>query len=150
MTHRAEADPSPRSRILLIDNDADVSQVVRTFLGKSGGFDVEVELDGRDGLARIASEEAAGRPFQVVFLDLRMPGLSGMQVLDSLQTREPAPFRGRIVVVSGFIDETDRRELAASPLVHAVVKKPFDLFDLLRIAREACDQVEQATAAHAD
>ncbi len=66
-------------RILLIDDDVNLNRVIRYQLEKHG-FTVSVAYNGKDGLA-IFKES----PFDVVLTDIRMPDLSGIEVLKAIR-----------------------------------------------------------------
>ncbi len=135
----------PSYRVLIVDNDDDVVDLLGGFLARRG-FEVVRAEDGRRGLALLASEQDAGRDVEVVLLDLRMPGLGGMEVLARLEQLTGSP---RVIVLSGFVDEDDRARLVASPLVHAVMKKPFDLFELVAAVEAAAAAKRGAVARQA-
>lgn len=122
------------SRILLVDNDEDVSSVLRTALTKGAGFDVLQAFDGDQALARFRDERHGGRAIDLVVLDLRMPGRDGLEVLAELETVPDAP---PVIVLSGYVDAADRSRLAESRLVHATFAKPFDIFELIAGIEEA-------------
>jgi two-component system response regulator HydG len=67
------------SRILVIDDDAAVRESVERML-RGAGHAVQVAASGEDGL-----ELARGGPFDVILSDLRMPGLSGLDILRRLR-----------------------------------------------------------------
>lgn len=75
-------------RILVIDHDDDTRLIVRDRLLQMG-FDAVGEANGVAGLARIANE-FDGTPFAGVLLELDMPMLGGMAVLQELRDRYPA------------------------------------------------------------
>ena len=135
---------SGTSRVLLIDNDADVSGVVASFLSRRGGFEVLNALDGRAGLDLLAAEREAGRAIDLIVLDLRMPGMGGTEVLSELEELSAAP---AVIVLSGYVDDDDRARLEGSSLVHAIVGKPFDLFGLVATAEAAIAGSGESSAA---
>jgi len=122
-----------QARILLVDNDADIVSVVSLVLERAGA-EVLTASRGEVGLARVREAQAAGRGLDLVVLDLRMPGMSGMEVLDALHALDHAP---PVVVLSGYFDDGDRARLEASPLLAGILKKPFDLNTLVETARRA-------------
>jgi len=113
-------------RLLVVDNDREVSMLVGVFLERSGNS-VTVATNGREGLERI---EAAGDAFDLVLLDLRMPELSGIEFLDRLEAMPSPP---PVLVLSGYIAPVDRERLDASPLVRGTLEKPFDLEKLASV-----------------
>ncbi len=70
-------------RVLVIDDDDVVCLSCLRVLGEEG-YDVEAAHSGAEGLARL--EKAA---FDVVLLDLKMPGMDGMEVLGRLRDSRP-------------------------------------------------------------
>jgi CheY-like chemotaxis protein len=74
------------SKILIIDDDADIVEAMRLVLEKRG-HKVSTAADGNDGLA----QARAGKP-DVIILDVMMPGLDGFEVARELkgdgQTRD--------------------------------------------------------------
>jgi two-component system, OmpR family, response regulator len=69
-------------RVLLVEDESRLAETVRRGLAAEG-FVVDVEHDGVDGLAAAATGD-----FDVVVLDIMLPGLSGYQVLRELRTRQ--------------------------------------------------------------
>ncbi|MBK7721020.1 MAG: response regulator transcription factor [Austwickia sp.] len=85
-------------RVVLIDDQRLVRQGIRSLLTLAGHIEVVGEAgDGQEGLAVIA----ATRP-DVVLLDLRMPRMDGLAMLEQLTQRDPAP---PVLVLTTFDDE---------------------------------------------
>ena len=76
---------APRPRILVVDDDRTVADVVTRYLRRDG-FDVEIETDGRAAL-----ERALSVPPDLVVLDLMLPGMAGLEVFDRLRAVTPVP-----------------------------------------------------------
>jgi CheY-like chemotaxis protein len=111
-------------RILVVDDDDDVREVVAMLL-EAYGFCVVTAVDGEDALQRISDTD---RP-SLVLLDLRMPVLDGRQLVDVLRAREPAS-EVPIVVMSG---DRDARRTAAAIGAAGCLTKPMDVDDLLDV-----------------
>jgi two-component system, OmpR family, response regulator VicR len=71
-------------RILVVDDDPDISRLLRELLSELG-YIVKNAINGRDGL-RLAE---IFRP-DVVSLDIAMPVMNGVEVLDGLRARHPS------------------------------------------------------------
>ena len=84
-----------RPKVLVIDDEENVQRFVAAVLGK-GGFEAVAEVSGADALAAADRE----RP-DAVILDLRLPGMSGLDVCSELRRW----YRGPILVLSGLGDE---------------------------------------------
>jgi DNA-binding response OmpR family regulator len=85
-------------RILIIEDDAHLADVVRRYLEREG-FAVEVEADGRTGLGRAL--EALP---DLVVLDLMLPGLSGIEICRRLRQVAPIP----VVMLTARGSEEDK------------------------------------------
>ena len=89
--------PPPR-RILVVDDDPTVTEVVAGYLDRSG-FTVDRAADGPGAL-----EKARAAPPDLVVLDLMLPGLDGLQVCRRLREARPVP----VVMLTARGDEEDR------------------------------------------
>jgi len=107
---------APLGRLLIVDDDpAIVEMVVDYFTG--AGFEVFGAHHGGDGLM-LAEQESP----DMVLLDIRMPGLSGVEVLQQLKLRWPGL---PVVIVSGAGDAAlARRCLKRGAFDY--VSKPFN------------------------
>jgi DNA-binding response OmpR family regulator len=91
--------PQPSQRILVVDDDPTVTEVVAGYLDRAG-FAVDRAADGPAALA-----VAAARPPDLVVLDLMLPGLDGLEVCRLLRReRPPLP----VVMLTARGDEEDR------------------------------------------
>jgi DNA-binding NtrC family response regulator len=79
-SHTAGSDPLPR--ILIIDDEAAIRESLETLLSLEG-YNVESVENGELGLERIAEQ-----PFDLVLLDLALPGRNGIEILGTLRERE--------------------------------------------------------------
>ncbi|GGT16080.1 response regulator transcription factor [Streptomyces purpureus] len=91
--------PEPSRRILVVDDDPTVSEVVTGYL-KNAGFTVDTAADGHEALASATS----GHP-DLVVLDLMLPGLDGIDVCRALRHHTPAP---AVIMLTARGDEEDR------------------------------------------
>lgn len=89
-------------KVLLIEDDVDAAEMYRLRL-VADGYAVVVAHDGSDGL-RIAAEE----PPDFIYLDLRLPGLDGFEVLERLRGDE-ATTHIPVIILSNY-GEPELRE----------------------------------------
>ena len=115
-----------QSRIAIIDDDESVRRAIRR-LFVSSGLRAEVFASGRDFLDSLAR----GRPDCIV-LDLQMPGLNGVEVLNALAR---AGLRVPAIIVTGH-DEPESRMRCLAAGAAAYLCKPFDDAALLRAVGE--------------
>lgn len=91
------AEPTSHS-ILLIEDDADLCGLMRDYFAEKG-FRMEAVHDGRRGLARSIEGE-----FDLIILDVMLPGLDGFEVLRQLRKRSAAP----VIMLTARTAESDR------------------------------------------
>jgi DNA-binding response OmpR family regulator len=108
-------------RVLVVDDDATVSDVVRRYLERAD-FEVTLAADGPGALAAAA----AHRP-DLVVLDLMLPGMDGLEVCRRLRERDPdLP----VVMLTALGEEADR-VVGLSLGADDYVTKPFSPRELV-------------------
>ena len=103
-----------KRHVLVIDDDAVVGRSFdRVLSGK--GYEVDTARDGEEGLRDIDARE-----YDVVFTDIKMPGMDGLEVAERIRAKCPwTP----VVVITGY--GTEENEARASVLgVSGFVRKP--------------------------
>ncbi len=106
--------------VLLIDDDPTFSAVVESIL-RDEGYQPVLASDGLEALKLIESGS-----FDVVLTDLRMPGATGMQVLESLKTEDGSTL-GPVIALTNYASST----VGKSHSFHNVISKPFKPKDLV-------------------
>lgn len=121
--------PVSRSRVLIVEDDADLAWVERFNL-ESEGYEVAVALEGLAALEALDSFAP-----EIVVLDLMLPHVDGWSVLAKAQEL-PADRRPKVILVSAVAGLGD--QLRAEKMgVGSFLPKPFDIDDLLRLVGEA-------------
>ena len=113
-------------RILVIDDDPSVREVVSAMLAEAG-YQVTSAGSGEAGLALLARPDVDP---QWLLVDFAMPGMNGTAV--AARARELRP-KLPILIMSGFMDQSEIRHAWAG----RVLSKPFDLDGLQDALREA-------------
>jgi serine phosphatase RsbU (regulator of sigma subunit) len=121
---------SDAADVLIIDDEEAVRRATRRVLEHAGLHSLEAE-DGHTGL-ELCGSHAPG----VVFLDLRMPHMDGLDVLSALNERHPET---PVVVMSGYGTMTDAVE-ALRRGAWDFVAKPMDNELLVRAARRGLER----------
>lgn len=109
-------------RILMIDDDADIREVVSVILGEEG-HEVELAQEGGEALQRLRE---GSRP-SVILLDLMMPGVDGEAFMNALKS-DPLTADIPVVIMSGH---RSARRTAAELGAAGCLVKPVDLAQLL-------------------
>jgi two-component system response regulator HydG len=119
-----------QARILVIDDEESMRDSCRQALARQAGR-VEVAEDGQTGLDILAKEA-----FDLVLLDLKMPGLSGMEVLDEIRQAYPEIV---VVVITGYATVESAVE-AMKRGAYDFLPKPFTPETLRTIVDRALDR----------
>jgi nitrogen-specific signal transduction histidine kinase/CheY-like chemotaxis protein len=124
----AESGPTPSGgRVLIVEDEEGVRSTLRVSLEYSG-FYVQTARHGREALRLFAERDAR---FDVVLLDLTMPGLSGGETLTELRRLDP---KVRVVLTSGFGREESLERLGAPP-PEDFIQKPYPPAELVKKLR---------------
>lgn len=118
------------TRILVVDDDPGILREVSRAL-RDGGYEVTEINSGTDALCLLDSRHL-GLAHDLVLLDITMPGLNGVEVLQRLGAGAPP-----VIVMSGTPAEAVD---FAGGKVKRVLTKPFDWDELLAMVREVVDQ----------
>jgi len=109
-----------KTKILVIDDDKSISEVVKLYLEKEG-YEVYIAEDGIDGVNKFKVVQP-----KLVILDIMLPGMDGMQVCNEIRRIDNTP----IIMLSAKSDTFDKvllLELGADDYV----VKPFEPKELL-------------------
>ena len=122
----------PAVLVAVVDDEEPVRKALGRLL-RASGLETESYSSGQAFLGSLDE-----KPPDCVILDLHMPGLGGLQVLEALKFRDP-PLP--IIIITGH-DEPENRARAQSLGAFAYMRKPIDDHQLLAT-------IEQAMHSHA-
>ncbi len=115
--------PDPGGRVLVVDDEVVIGEILDGVLS-AAGYEVVCAIGGREAL-RLANDQT----FDLVLLDINMPGIDGWEVLAELrQTHTDLP----VIMVSGYAHHADAMERGARRLI----QKPFDSSAMLAAVGE--------------
>lgn len=86
------------SRILIIEDEDAIAELEKDYLELSD-FEIDIENNGKEGLKRALKEE-----FDLILLDLMLPGIDGFEVCKSIRAKKDVP----IMIVSAKKDDIDK------------------------------------------
>lgn len=116
--------PAGSLRLLVAEDEPHIRRILATLL-EASGFRVTVVVDGTEAMARLEAED----PFDLVLLDLLMPGMNGLEVLEAMRAlphREGLP----VVILTAKGQDVDR-EKAFALGADDFITKPFSPKKLL-------------------
>lgn len=126
--HAPDETTPPARHILLIEDEADVLEMLQEILAVEG-HTAEPALDGEAGLACF---QAAS--FDIVFTDMNMPGMSGFDVAAEIKKISP---RMPVVLMTGWDVGCEPDALKAKG-IDLLIKKPFAITDILSAINLLC------------
>jgi two-component system response regulator CpxR len=121
------------SRVLLVDDEREFVQTLseRLELREMGSA---VAYDGESALTLVAEDDP-----EVMIIDLKMPGIDGMEILKQVKTTRPEI---EVIVLTGHGSEADRKrcmQLGA----FAYMQKPVDIDELSETLKKAHEKIQQ-------
>ena len=119
------------SKILIIDDERAIRRALREIL-EFEDFEVEEAENGKEGL-----EKAQAIAYDIIFCDIKMPLMDGMEVLDALQK---AKVESPVIMISGH-GNIDTAVQAIKKGAFDFIEKPLDLNRILVTIRNANDKV---------
>lgn len=119
------------SRVLLVDDEREFVQTLseRLLLRDMGSA---VAYDGESALEMLREDEP-----DVMILDLKMPGIDGMEVLRRVKATQP---NIEVIILTGHGNETDR-ETCMSLGAFAYLQKPVDIDILSETMKQANEKI---------
>jgi putative two-component system response regulator len=128
-----------KRRILVVEDEAPVRELVARHLGKKG-YEVAEASDAEQVLLQMSRDRV---PFDLVLTDIHLPGLSGVELLRLLLTHSPLR---PVIMITGDADEgLARRALGYGAAGYLL--KPFQLFELDAAVLQAMARLELVEAA---
>src|SRR5690349_11356350 len=123
--------------ILVVDDDADIRTLIEAVL-ETAGYEVALAADGKEALNKLKR-----RSYDLVVLDIMMPGMSGYEVLEQIRAM-PSRASTPVIVVTAKHDPTGvMREVKGGVLDH--LAKPFLPEELEDVVLRALDANQEPT-----
>jgi DNA-binding response OmpR family regulator len=107
------------NRILLIEDDIEISEMVKNYLSKEG-FNITTALDGEIGISKFLKAS-----YDLVLLDLMMPKLDGMEVMRIVREKSAVP----ILIMSAKDSDVDKA-IGLGLGADDYIAKPFSMVEL--------------------
>lgn len=116
-------------KILVVDDEFTSRAILQKLLSAYG--EVQVCTNGQDAVESFADALDRGEPFSLIFMDVMMPGMSGIEALDRIRRMEGVRGIGRgggvRVVMTTGLDSSDSDLQDARSLFDTVIAKPIRL-----------------------
>ena len=105
-----------KTRVLFVDDETNILRAYRRMFFRRKDWEIHAARSGEEAIEKLKNER-----FDVLVTDMRMPGLSGVDVLKEAHRLQPATIR---IVVSGYADE--EAALRSVGIAHQFLDKPSD------------------------
>ncbi len=90
-------------RVLVIDDNASSREILQTLL-ETMSFNVSVVASAEEGIAEL-EREAQLKPYQLVVMDWKMPGMDGLKASELIKQHPGLPHKPRIIIVTAYSRE---------------------------------------------
>lgn len=134
--------PVRKPSLLVIDDEAPIRAGLRRYFERRDWI-VDEAVDGAEALGKLSRRDAVVR-FDVVLCDLKMPGFSGQELVERLQSESPEMLR-RMIISTGDAMARDVIDFLADVQV-PVLEKPFELVTLEELANKILGAVTSPVA----
>jgi CheY-like chemotaxis protein len=116
-------------RILIVDDEPHIIRAL-TLLFEKSGYNVCTAYNGPDGLAKLRT-----RPPDIAIIDIMMPGMTGLELLQAWKEHMPAVAGPQFLVLTASCDDHITAAIEGFDNVQ-LVKKPFSPSRILRLVQD--------------
>lgn len=118
------------TRILIIDDDAELRKTVSDVLN-AAGYSTDMAVSGNEALEKIVSEK-----YDIALLDMMMPGRDGMDVLMDMRKLRPSI---RVIMITAFAT-IENAVTSIKKGAHDYISKPFKIMDLINTVKRTVEE----------
>jgi len=119
-------------KVLIVDDDAELRENLSEIL-KGAEYDTDMASSGSEALGKITAGD-----FDVVLLDLMMPGISGMDVLNEIRKIKP---KTKIIMITAFAT-IENAVNAIKKGASDYISKPFKIDELITTVRRVLEEAK--------
>jgi len=125
-------------RILLMDDDEMIRNVARRLI-EWIGYEIDTAVDGREAIEKYRAAKKAGTPFDVVILDLTIPGgMGGIKAFAQLKEIDPGV---KAIVSSGYSSDSVMSDYAKLGFA-GMIPKPYKMEALSRVLAKVTENTD--------
>jgi two-component system NtrC family sensor kinase len=121
--------PTSTTHILVVDDEPEIAESLSGFLYKKEGYLVDVVSDGREAIRFLQATVGSDTEIDLVLLDMRMPVMSGLEVLDWIRNHPDLQYT-RVVLLTAAAGSQEKVE-ALSAGADDYITKPYYMQELL-------------------
>ena len=102
--------------LLIVEDDRFIGEMYVRSLQKAG-YSVDWVIDGNDALATIK-----GKPYEIILLDIMLPGVRGTEIINVLHSEESANPNAKVIVLTNFDQDEASRESIEDKVEEYLIK----------------------------
>jgi len=126
-------------RFLIVDDDESIHVYLQAMLAPYGEF--ETALNGEEGLKRFTEALETGNPFDVVMMDILMPGMDGHETSLRMRTLErascvPEEDRFTLIMTTCLVEQAHIKKAFANAGAALYIVKPLDKDEVISQLKE--------------
>lgn len=129
MTNTLSSPLTPPAHILVVDDEPEIAESLADFLVKKEGYRISLARDGREAVEFLRKTLGTKTEIDLVLLDMRMPGMSGLEVLGWIRSHPELQYT-RVVLLTAAATSQDKVE-ALSTGADDYITKPYYPQELL-------------------
>lgn len=140
----------PSMKVLVVDDNATCRDILIQHLS-NWGLATDAAADGRQALEMLHAAANGGQPFELVLLDLKMPGLSGIEIGQAIGT--DTALAGTHVIVMTILTQHDNLNVAKDSGTLSFITKPVrpsELHSLIKMLVSMASEESLSMAQKAD
>jgi len=119
-------------RLAIVDDEEIVCRRLSQALGREDDYEVEAFITGRSFLERMVEQ-----PFDIVFLDMRLPDFDGLEILSRIKGVRPET---EVIIITGHKSIETAVEAIRNGAYH-YIPKPVNLAEIRLLAKSAADKI---------
>lgn len=124
-------------RYLIVDDDESIHLYLQVILSRHG--ECVTALTGEEAVERFAAGLAEGNPFDVVFMDILLPGMDGHRAAGIMREAEASMEGGasfKLVMITCLVDDSNVKRAFSDARAELYITKPLDRESVSRQLRE--------------
>ena len=123
----------PKMKVLCVDDEVNILKSMQRILRKYD-FDLLLASSGQDALALFEKHQ-----IDLVVSDMKMPGMSGAELLANVAEHSPDTYR---IILTGYSDMESTVAAVNKGKIHRYIQKPWENAELVEAIQEGLDQVK--------
>lgn len=125
-------------KILGVDDNADILKLVQMTV-EALGHSFELASNGKDGLEMIRKNK-----YDMVLLDLSMPGMTGLEVIDALADEGIIRNQHVVLFTASYLRVEDMETKLQDKGVHSIMTKPTDIDNIMERIQQIEEEIKSA------